>query len=65
MYEIFPKKIDPVKVELEFKMMIRAFLDVAREEIAEEKEALESAAEGAPTRPMGVSLPVAINGNPR
>ena len=43
MYEIFPKKIDPVKAELEFKMMIRAFLDVAREELAREKELLKRA----------------------
>ena len=43
MYEIFPTKIDPQKAELEFRMMIRAFLDVAREELAREKELLKSA----------------------
>ena len=43
MYEIFPKKIDPEKAELEFKMMIRAFLDVAREELAREKQLLKPA----------------------
>jgi len=51
MYEIFPKNIDPEKAELEFKMMIRAFLDVAREEIAREKELLK-ATEAAPTHPL-------------
>ncbi len=43
MYEIFPKKIDPEKAELEFRMMIRAFLDVAREELTCEKELLRPA----------------------
>ena len=43
MYEIFPKKIDPDKAELEFRMMIRAFLDVAREELAREKQLLKPA----------------------
>jgi hypothetical protein len=43
MYEIFPKKIDPEKAELEFRMMIRAFLDVAREELTREKELLRPA----------------------
>ena len=48
MYEIFPKKIDPEKAELEFRMMIRAFLDVAREELAREKELLMKPADRAP-----------------
>lgn len=43
MYEIFPKKIDQEKAELEFKMMIRAFLEVAREELMREKELLKTA----------------------
>ena len=43
MYEIFPKKINEEKVEIEFKMLVRAFLDVAREEIAKEQRLLKSA----------------------
>lgn len=51
MYEIFPKKIDPVKAELQFKMMIRAFLDVAREELAREKELLKMSEKAAKPTP--------------
>ncbi|MHB8181303.1 MAG: hypothetical protein ACYDDR_10860 [Acidithiobacillus ferrivorans] len=43
MYEIFPKKINEEKAEIEFRIMIRAFLDVAREELAKEKERIKPA----------------------